>query len=631
LWGCMSEKFHLIFHKSAWIIFIVSLLINIFNWVYIYRADLFTTVLPFDLESSKPINFTDSTYFQVLHNKLIVSIDTLKFESEINYFPNRKNWLADLSGLTRQNDITFYSEKDLEQQLKLTLKARKQVDVLYYDPLSDQTDELNVQTSRKIDKVRLLSLAFNFLFVLIIYFNVLLLLKYSISKDNILMIFFLLILALPGDLPLGNVFRCCIYAGAALLGILFYHFILTKIDSKNSVKALYLISFALAFFASLLFLLIRIDLEMLLYIWSLFWILVGYICLWKKYKKSGSIEQKRLLGAFKGVFLVIISLVLIIILATSIAFLSQGYVRFGIYNIQIIIMAIFLILSAVTFIVGILWFFGSFTWGLLTGTVLDVKIRSTLIYTLIGIFFVTVFGLVDYSLGEFLQKVFGNFIGSEFIAGIPATIGLLIFFNPIRNKVENMVDSRLNTSELDFLEKTDSFSEKLVGESVIEGFEEYICENLIHRLTIKKVALISFDKELDYFKFNEIRGSDIEENSRVEDIHDYLKQAKITRNFIPNENPQEIASFSLILPILYDDKDKWFLALGKKKDGSVYTRNDENALLKLTSRIKLSLKFILAYDIIVNRKYVKTIEQKDKEIDRYKKALAERERKPENQ
>ena len=211
---------------------------------------------------------------------------------------------------------------------------------------------------------------------------------------------------------------------------------------------------------------------------------------------------------------------------------------------------------------------------------------------------------------------------------IPATIGLLAFFNPVRSRVEKFVDNKLNTSDLDFLEKTETFTDALTGESVIEGFEEYICENLIQRLPIIKVALVSYDKEMKSYKYNEIRGSDIEENSKVEDIHLYLLENKMIRNYGPlNENQQEIASFALIIPIIHDLEHKWFLALGKKNDGTTYSKKDEEALTKLANKIKLSLKFILAYDNILSSRHAKILQQKDKRISELKEQLKELETK----
>jgi len=70
----------------------------------------------------------------------------------------------------------------------------------------------------------------------------------------------------------------------------------------------------------------------------------------------------------------------------------------------------------------------------------------------------------------------------------------------------------------------------------------------------------------------------------------------------------------MIIPIINDPDHKWFLALGKKADKSLYNKKDELALVQLTDRIKLSLKFILAYEDIVNKKYQQTISKHEEII-----------------
>ena len=46
----------------------------------------------------------------------------------------------------------------------------------------------------------------------------------------------------------------------------------------------------------------------------------------------------------------------------------------------------------------------------------------------------------------------------------------------------------------------------------------------------------------------------------------------------------------------------------------LYNKKDEQALVQLTERIKLSLKFILAYEEIVTKKYHHTIAEHEKMI-----------------
>ena len=192
---------------------------------------------------------------------------------------------------------------------------------------------------------------------------------------------------------------------------------------------------------------------------------------------------------------------------------------------------------------------------------------------------------------------------------------MISLFVPIRNRVERIVDNKLNTSELDFLERADTFTKNLTEEGVVEGFEEYICDNLVKKLPIDKVALISYDSKIDGYRFNEIRGSDVEENSVVEDSRRALNGTLVHNvHESVSDNPRDISSFPLIIPIIYEDEHKWFLALGKKKDRTIYNKNDLNAFEKLVDKIKLSLKFILVYEDIVNGKYEQIIREKDATI-----------------
>jgi sugar-specific transcriptional regulator TrmB len=54
--------------------------------------------------------------------------------------------------------------------------------------------------------------------------------------------------------------------------------------------------------------------------------------------------------------------------------------------------------------------------------------------------------------------------------------------------------------------------------------------------------------------------------------------------------------------------------VGKKEDGTAYTKKDEAAFQRLADRIQLSLKFILAYEEILKKQYNRQLEQKNKAI-----------------
>ena len=644
----MSEERYKLLKKIGWILFFTLLILNIIDLSLKINSELVIKTIPFELDNGRPQDIKDETLKDVLKNKIITKLDTVEIKTELIEHIDESGEDIDESDEqeTEQsrsdlkiNLFKMGSSKGVQFDFEGPLKFSKKdsIEITYKDTLTNVAGSSFIKIVPTLDKLALLKLLPTLILLIFTFFNSYLLLRYSSVKENILIVYFLIFLMSPSpDLILG---KHLLYFWGILLspfwGILFYHFVVLKVAVQKNLKKLYLISsiiFGIAFVGSLF---LKDDLD-LVHIWSAFWMFKGFLLLRKEYKKTHSIELKRLWGAFSGIGISLISIIVIFVSVMIIGLIAGASSLTGLSgliksysNILAVIAGVIILIPVLGIFLGFFWFLGSFSWSLLTGTALDVKIRSTMIYTIVGVFFVIVFGLVDYSLGELLQNIFGKFVGSEFIAGIPVTIGLIAFFNPVRNKVEKIVDSKLNTSELDFLEKTETFTHNLSEEGVLEGFEEYICENLIHRLPISKVALISYDNEIKNYKFNEIRGSDIIENSKVDDVHLYLLENKIHKNYgALNEDPQDISSFALIIPIIYDLDHKWFLSLGKKNDKSLYSKRDEQALIQLAERIKLSLKFILAYEEIVDKKYHQTIEEyernsqeKDRIIEELKKAL----------
>jgi len=618
----LSENVYNILKKSAWILFTVLIILCIFDLALKISNNLFIRTLPFNHENGRIAQVTNDSLLNIFNNKVITKIDTAIIDT--SPIEIEQNDVEDNSNLGDR--IIFSNESvginiDLDNQYGRVYKDS--VEIVFKDTLTGIIEKRFVQTDSKLNQLGIWGFAGIAALILFTFFNSYLLLKFSSTEENILIVFFVMFLITPApSLILG---KPLIYIWTILLspfwGILFYHFMVIKADAKKNIKKIYLISFIIFLIGYVLSLLLKISFDFI-HIWSAWWMFKGFLLLRKEYRKSRSIELRRLWGAFSGIGVSMISIILIFAIAIIVALFAGISSLTGLSmviksysEILGILIAILVLIPILGVFLGFLWFLGSFTWSLLTGTVMGLRIRSTLIYTITGVVFVIVFGLVDYSLGEILQGLFGKFVGSEFIAGIPVTIGMIALFNPVRNKIEKLVDGKLNTSELDFLEKTESFTNNISEEGVLEGFEEYICENLMMRLKLIKVALISYDKTMKAYKFNEIRGSDVIENSKVDDVHLMLLENKIYKNNgAVNEDPQEISSFSLIIPIIHDPEHKWFLALGKKSDKSLYSKKDEQALVQLTERIKLSLKFILAYEEIVTKKYHHTIAKHEKMV-----------------
>jgi hypothetical protein len=610
----MKEETRTVLQKTAWVLFGAILLAHILNWVSEFRYGILPYQLPFKLDGSRITAISDTTLVDELTDGELIAVDSLRISTLIS--DARADAIINRQMNNRFEVISINSESSSGYERLDTFVHNKQsVRLMYRHPDQEARRIRTITLHRGFRQANFYAFLGVFFFIFMFMFNVYLLLRYSASSENLLIVYFMLCLAIPNDLPGTSPIPLIEALSSGMLGVLFYHFINRKLQISRPPVVLYIISIILAGCMGILSTVGDVSLSLVVYGWSIALMLAAFVRLVRQYRSTGEMALRRLMNAFRGLLIALISLVVLVTMVLLLTYLREALM--GLDPSHPLMLAILMLigLGAFSFILGVLWFLGSFTWSLLTGTVMDVKIRSTLIYTIVGTFFVVTFGLIDYALGELLQNIFGQFMGSEFIAGIPATIGLLAFFNPIRNKVEGIVDSKLNTSDLDFLEKTESFTDALGGESVIEGFEEYICENLIALLPITKIALISYNRpERDYI-FNEIRGSDVVENSRVNDVHNILPQGAIYRTYGPvNEDPQEISSFSLVLPIVFDDEYKWFLAVGKKEDGTAYTKKDEVAFQRLADRIQLSLKFILAYEEILKKQYNRQLEQKNKAI-----------------
>jgi hypothetical protein len=623
--------------RFGWAVFFIVLGLETVNLVYREKAELYHNRLPFEIRDSVAVNFTQAGLDSLFAGKVVTRVDTLVVSysgSDSSGFGSKTpsgpvvTYMGDRSvTVSIDDDDEVQTVRDEWQEGRLDqihayIQGRSEVQVTLKDPQTGAVEDHTIVLEKELDTDEIYLAAGLLLLLIFTFFNSYLLLRYSLSKENILIVYFLIFLVSPSlnYLPVAIVADIWGKLISPFWGIFFYHFIVLTLQADVSVKKLYvrsLIIYAVVFgfgffeFAEIL--------EIVLYLWPTFWILKAILMLRREYRRSQKIEYRRLLSAFSGlsisgigIAIILGGAILLVTVLPGVHLLINSDLLSKIIGASL---GISVVIGVLTVFIGILWFFGSFTWSLLTGTALGVKIRSTLIYTIIGIVFVTVFGLIDYSLGELLQYLFGKFVGSEFIAGIPGTIVLISLFVPIRNKVERLVDNKLNTSELDFLERTDTFTQNLTNEGVVEGFEEYICENLIEQLPIDKVALISYDADFKGYKFNEIRGSDVVENSSVIDSKNVLDGSLV--HDVHEEtlaNPQDISSFPLIIPIIYEEDHEWFLALGKKNDGSIYNKNDLASFAKLVDKIKLSLKFILVYEDILNGKYEQTIQAKDQLI-----------------
>ena len=421
----LSDSTYEILKKCAWILFFVLLVLSLANMILSLTGNLFQKTLPFRHVNGKVTEISDETLNELFNNKIITKIDTFEISLTIEEAEDVESETSNLVLFETESNRGLHIDFDSDFERV----DKDSVEIVLKDTLTDISESRFVQTNSEYNKMGILSISGNFALLIFAFFNSFLLLKYSSARENILIVFFVLFLITPSpDLILG---KSLLYIWAVLLspfwGILFYHFMTLKAGVEKKIKKLYIISSIIFLIGYILSLLIKESFDFI-HLWSAYWMFKGFLLLRKEYRKSRSIELRRLWGAFSGIGISMISIILIFVIAIIVALLAgissltglsmmiKSYSEFlGIF------IAILVMIPILGVFLGFLWFLGSFTWSLLTGTAMGVKIRSTLIYTITGVFFVIIFGLVDYSLGEILQGLFGKFVGSEFIAGIPIT------------------------------------------------------------------------------------------------------------------------------------------------------------------------------------------------------------------
>ncbi|MCK4312977.1 MAG: hypothetical protein KAW88_09615, partial [Candidatus Cloacimonetes bacterium] len=331
----MSDNIYKILFKIGWVLFFLFILLNLVNWGFTVKDKVFIRTLPFDIENGKAINFKDSTLVDIFQNKVITSVDTLTVKI------TKQQAVVDTVRQRGSFNLRFFNQAepsvnikigDINEEIQQTIGSKKEIEITYADSVSTQS--ITIQTIPDRDYSELINIGFNALFLLFIFFNSYLLLKYSEKKENILIVLFLLLLSCPSDLPGLNISRFITFSTSGFLGVLFYHFMIQKVKPEKKVIKIYLMTVLLMFVVYILSLILNMQLEAVLYVWSIVWIFVGFIILWKAYKKTGSIALKRLLNAFRGIIISLVSIIITLLFALLLYIMVSGSEQFGIQNIQ---------------------------------------------------------------------------------------------------------------------------------------------------------------------------------------------------------------------------------------------------------------------------------------------------------
>ncbi len=338
----MSVKTYKIFKRIAWYLFFLFLFLNVFNWIFSINEDVFIKKLPFDLKKGYAENIQYPALANILNNKIITYVDTIKTfipsgQSSISSKIFNHKFRFRLLGYNKE----FVSkESEIRTRIFEFVSTKDEVEITFHDIDTKESSSIIVETINTYDRSALLSLIFNIVFIFFIFFNTYLLLNFSQTRENIFIVFFLLFFSCPEELPFLNLSNTITFLIIPFLGVLFYHFIVQKISPEKKLKVIYSLSLLLSISIYLFYEFYKINLEFILFIWSIAWLLIGFILLWRSYKKTQSIELKRLINAFRGIVISLVSISIGAILVVIFTYFTSGSSGFQIYSFYMIILMI---------------------------------------------------------------------------------------------------------------------------------------------------------------------------------------------------------------------------------------------------------------------------------------------------
>ena len=184
----MKDNIYAVLSKLSWILFFLFIFLNIVNWAFTIKDGVFQRSLPFSLEDGKSVGIQDSTMAAILENKEIVKIDTL----DITRFKGAQERSGGPQLMIFQTNLGEIETDDLDIAIEDVLRGKQTVEIAFQDSLNLNT--YIVDTIPNKDYTALINVGFNALFLLFIFFNSYLLLRYSQAKENILIVLFLLLL-----------------------------------------------------------------------------------------------------------------------------------------------------------------------------------------------------------------------------------------------------------------------------------------------------------------------------------------------------------------------------------------------------------------------------------------------------
>ncbi len=191
-------------------------------------------------------------------------------------------------------------------------------------------------------------------------------------------------------------------------------------------------------------------------------------------------------------------------------------------------------------------------------------------------------------------------------------IAVLVVMNPLRERVQNLLDRSLFRSRYDFRQTIESLSRDLTSLLDLDEIANRIVHTVTQTLGVSRVALFLDDGE-GKLSAHAVAGEDVEHLSRVEPPRDHPVVALVAERehgisrydleadpTLAQRAPQAIEAFdhlglSLALPIRFKGDLIGVFTLGEKASGAIFTEADLDLLRTLTNQSAVAIANARAY------------------------------------
>jgi len=289
------------------------------------------------------------------------------------------------------------------------------------------------------------------------------------------------------------------------------------------------------------------------------------------------------------------------------------------------------------FNVDIIYPFGNFgipvysvilTYAILRRNLMDIHFifKRTMAYSLSAGLLTGFFIVLVLSVSDLFSGIAGM---SSFKITILAALVIAFLFTPLKDKIQTLLERAFFKTHYDYYAVIQQASHEFASTIDLEYIQRYIVDTIYSTLKLKTACILSGDDK--YFSVSYCRtlikdedtiyGRQVDTDSSLMAFQEIRREAVFRdefQSYLDRDrsdaatNEFDVFKCEVAVPIFIEDNIAFFLLLGEKLSGDIYSAEDVNLLNTITGQAAVSLKNALLYDEMKLK--IIQIEQADSQI-----------------